>query len=103
MKLRDPQLGGPEHFAEMHRPMEHWSPPRNHYQGLVSSSGQTSNPQQGAYQSYPVQQGAYSQYSPSGMHYQNVNAYEAPHQSIQAQLPSYPNTNAQGSTNFDIR
>ncbi|XP_031108956.1 KH domain-containing protein At4g18375-like isoform X1 [Ipomoea triloba] len=103
MKLRDPQLGGPEHFAEIHRPMEHWSPPRNNYQGLVSSSGQTSNPQQGAYQSYTVQQGAYSQYSPSGMHYQNVNAYEAPHQSIQAQLPSYPNTNAQGSTNFDIR
>ncbi|XP_019173108.1 PREDICTED: KH domain-containing protein HEN4-like isoform X2 [Ipomoea nil] len=106
MKLRDPQLGGPEHFAEIHRPMEHWSPPRNNYQGLVSSSGQSSNPQQGAYhQSYTVQQGAYSQYNPSEMHYQNVNAhaYEAPHQSIQAQLPSYPNTSAQGSTNFDIR
>lgn len=103
MKLRDPRFGGPEHFAEIHRPMEHWSPPRNNYQGFVSSSGRTSNPHQGAYQSYNAQQGAYSRYSPSEMHYQNVSAYEPPYHSVRTQVPSYPNASAQGSTNFDIR
>ncbi|RAL46596.1 hypothetical protein DM860_004875 [Cuscuta australis] len=113
MTHSEPWLGGHEHGAEMHRPMEHhWSPapaPRDSYQGFVSSSAQPSHaPQAVPYQTYNnVQQGtAHARYSPSQMHYhQNVNPYEAaPYQSNHPQqVVAYPNNLPQGSSGFDLR
>ncbi|CAH9119163.1 unnamed protein product [Cuscuta epithymum] len=106
MNLAEPSFGGHEHGNEIHRPVEqqHWSP-----QAYVSSSGPTVNAQQEAYhQSYNnVQLGTtHPQYTPSEMHYQNMNPYEAlPYQNNHAPqvAMSYPPNLPQGSSGFDLK